>query len=68
MTEKKLKLPLFYLANEEIQQKMERENSKYICYFEFSSSGLHHSQDKRVGISKKNSVILYPISIYILGK
>ena len=31
------KFPLFFLANEEIQQKIERENSKYIvlCYFEF---------------------------------
>ena len=26
----KYKLPLFYLVNEEIQQKMKRENSKYI--------------------------------------
>ena len=50
MTEKYLKFPLFYLANEEIQQKMEQENSKYVYYFEFSPSGFPHSQDKRAGI------------------
>ena len=38
MREKTLKFSLFYLANEEIQQKTEQENSKYICYFEFSYS------------------------------
>ena len=55
MTEKILKfpIPLFYLANKEIQQKTERENSKYICYFEFFRSGFPHLQNKRVGISKK---------------
>ena len=45
MIEKKLKFPHFYLANEEIQQKIEQENSKYICYFEFSRSGFPRSQD-----------------------
>lgn len=43
--EKKLKFPLFYHANEEIQQKIEQENSKYICYFEFFLSGFLRSQD-----------------------
>ena len=47
--------------NEEIQQKMKRENSKYICYFEYSRFGFPRLQDKRVGISKKSSIILYPI-------
>ena len=42
MIEKKLKFPLFYLANEEILQKIEQENSKCICYFEFSLSGFPH--------------------------
>ena len=44
------KFLLFYLANEEIQQKTERENSKYVCHFEFSHYGFPRSQDKRVGI------------------
>ena len=44
----------------------EQENSKYTCYFEFSRSGFPHSQDKRTGISKKNSVVLYPIFIHTL--
>ena len=45
-----LKFLLLYLANEEIQQKTEWENSKYICCFEFSYSGFSRSQDKRAGI------------------
>ena len=64
MTEKYLKFPLFYLANKEIQQKTEQENSKHKCYFEFSHSEFPRSQDKRAGISKKNSVVLYPIFIH----
>ena len=47
-------------------QEMVLENSKYKCYFEYSRSGCPRSWNKRVGISKKNSVILYPIFIYIL--
>ena len=51
-----LKFLLFYLANEEIQQKTEQENSKYIiyeCYFRLSYSGFPCSRDERAGISKK---------------
>ena len=51
MTEKFMKFPLFYLVNEEIQQKREQVNSKYVCYFEFSNSGFPRLQDKTVGIS-----------------
>ena len=46
------------LANEEIQQKTEWENSKYICYFEFFPSEFPCSQDKIAEISKKISVVL----------
>ena len=58
-----LKFLLFYLANEEIQQKMEQENSKYICYFEFCCSGFPHSQDKRAGISK-NFLSFFTLFLY----
>ena len=53
-TEDFQEFPLFYLVSEEIQQKTEQENSKYISYFEFSCSGIGFPrlQNKRVGISK----------------
>ena len=60
------KFLLFYLANEEIQQKTERENSKISCYYEFSYSRFPRSQNKRVGIYKKKNVVLYPIFIHYL--
>ena len=53
MTEINLKFPLFYLANKEILKKMEQENSKYLCYFEFSHSTLDFLVRKiKEGISK----------------
>ena len=35
------------------------ENSKYICYFEFSCTGFPHSQDKRKGIFFCFSTLLF---------
>ena len=47
MTLKNLKFPLFYLANEKIEQKMEQENSKYMLFLNFPThSGFPHLQDK----------------------
>ena len=56
--------PLFYIANEEIQQKTEQENSKLAYYFEFSHSGFPHSQDKRAGISKI-FLLFFTLFLYI---
>ena len=62
MTQKDLKFPLFYLANEEIQQKTEQENSEYIRCLEFSHSRFPCSQDKRAVIF----VVIYPIFVHTL--
>ena len=40
-------------------------NIKNVCYFEFSHFGFLVSQDERTGLSKKKSVILTPIFIYL---
>ena len=49
----------------EIQHKTEQENYRNICYFNFPTLDfLVYKQDKRAGISKKISVILYPIFIH----
>ena len=67
MIERLLKFPLSYLANEEIQQKTEWENSKYICHFEFSCSGFPHSQDKRAVIFQKKIMMFFILFLYIPG-
>ena len=61
------KFPLFYLANENIQQKTEQENpKKLICnHFEISCSGFPgHPQYKRVGITEIKFFVVYPILIH----
>ena len=60
MTEIFLKFPLFYHVDEEIQSR-KIQNNIYIWNFPTPfSAGFPRSRDKRVEISKKNSVILYP--------
>ena len=66
MTDFFLKFPLFYLANEEIESR-KIPNNIYILNFPTPfSAGFPHSLDKRAGISKKNSVVLYSIFIHTL--
>ena len=64
-TEKVLKLPLFYLAIEEIQSG-KIQNNIYILNFPTSfSAEFCCSQDKRVGISTNLSLILFSIFLYL---
>ena len=42
-------------------------NNIPLCNFEFSSSGFPHSNDARVGISKKFCCSVYPIFIHTLA-
>ena len=67
MTEKKLKI-LALLSCEWGNPERCRAGKfkKVIYYFEFSYSGFPHWEDKRARISKKCSVVFYPIFIYIL--
>ena len=59
-------MKLFFIANMEIQQKMEEEISNYVyVYFEFEFFPIWispRSQNKSAGISKKFSIVLYPMS------
>ena len=60
-----MKFPLFYLANEEIQNRKIQNNIYILNFLALFFAEFPHS-NKRAGIFKKNSVILYPFFVHTL--